>query len=105
MKKILAEINALEMKTAKISDASKEKILKTKGNIITFKKPQRGEWANGTTFTQIMAKRLVKTKDGQFRLEGEFGRESNWFSSKKELFDAIDWDFMEDAQEFTKKQK
>ena len=69
------------------------------GNIITFKTPQRGDYCNGTNWTQVIVSKLAKKKEAgivYFRLEGiAFGRDSDWYKSMKDLISAVNWKHME----------
>ena len=75
------------------------KILKEGKRIVTFKKPQRGDYCNGTNYTQVIVDKIVKKKESgvtYFRLQAlSFGRDSDWYKSMKDLLSAIDWKSME----------
>lgn len=72
------------------TETKRIKFIKTKGNLITFKKPFR--W-KGDDFKQILVSGFEKSK-GSVKVIG-FGRDTPWYSSMEELIQAIDWDLME----------
>lgn len=76
--------------------AKKEKFLKKKGSIITFKKPF---FPNGTlneSRLQIGINRLQKDRSGAVKIIGNF-YDSNWYDSLGDLINSIDWQWMESA--------
>ncbi|HLG34800.1 MAG TPA: AAA family ATPase, partial [Bacteroidia bacterium] len=97
-----AELNGLlgflgkNVKKLYDTDEKKLKAIKTKGNLITFKKPFYPRGTSEQGFTQIMVTGIRKEKSGAIKIEG-FGRDSDWYKSEKQLIDAINWDWMESA--------
>jgi hypothetical protein len=76
------------------TDAKKLKAIRKKGNIITFKKPFYPRGTSEQGYTQLAVTGIRKEKSGAIKIEG-FGRDSDWYKNKKELFDAINWEGME----------
>lgn len=72
------------------TEAKRIKFVRTKGNIVTFKKPFR--WM-GVDYSQIAVTGFEKQR-GSVKIVG-FGRDTPWFKSMKELLDAVDWNLME----------
>lgn len=70
------------------SEQKKLKFLKKKGNIVTFKNRINGRW-------QAVITKLEKGRNGQYKIHGELGFTSPWYSSFDDMDNAIDWDFME----------
>ena len=60
------------------------------GNIITFKDKLPG-FPKG----QIAIAKIQRTKSGAIKLINMFGSETPWFGSESELFQAIDWEWMQ----------
>jgi len=95
-----AELNGLlgflgaRVKKLYDTDEKKWKAIKTKGNIITFKKPFYPRGTSEQGFTQIGVTGIRREKSGAIKIEG-FGRDSDWYKSPKELFAAINWEWME----------
>lgn len=97
-----AELNGLlgflsgQAKDKKLYDTDEKKLnaIKKKGNIITFKKPFYPRGTSEQGYTQIMVTGIRKEKSGAIKIEG-FGRDSDWYKSTEELFDAINWQWME----------
>jgi hypothetical protein len=97
-----AELNGLlgflgkNVKKLYDTDEKKLKAIKTKGNLITFKKPFYPRGTSEQGFTQIMVTGIRKEKSGAIKIEG-FGRDSDWYKNVNQLFDAINWEWMESA--------
>lgn len=90
---IVESIALLEAKKLYDTDKKKKNAIK-KGNIITFKK---AFYPQGKNIKQIHITGIRKNKKaGTFSLEGRTG-DTPFFNSDKELFDLIDWDWMESA--------
>ena len=85
-------INGLEKKYD--TKAKRIAFVKTKGNIVTFKKPFR--WKD-RDFEQILVHGIEKSK-GSIKIVG-FTRDSPWYKSMDELLKAIDWKQMEEMHE------
>ena len=73
------------------SDDEKLKILRKKGNIITFKMPF---YPKGDNFKQIIVTGFLK-ENNSVKIEG-CAFDTPWLTVS-ELIDAVDWDFMECA--------
>lgn len=76
------------------TDEKKLKAIMKKGNLITFKKPFYPRGTSEQGYTQIGVTGIRKEKSGAIKIIG-FGRDSNWYKSVNELFDAINWEWME----------
>jgi predicted transcriptional regulator len=76
------------------TDEKKLKTIKKKGNLIAFKKPFYPRGTSEQGYTQLMVAGIRKEKSGAIKIEG-FGRDSDWYNSVNELFDAINWEWME----------
>ena len=71
----------------------KTETVKTKGNIITFKEPFN--W-KGEMFRQILITEFkLDKKSGKVKIIG-FCRDTQWFKSLDDLFNSIDWHWMEE---------
>lgn len=83
----------MEKRKAKLYDtkAKRLKAARTKGKIITFKKPFR--WM-GEDYMQILVQGIEK-RGGHFKIVG-FARDSEWYKSMDDLLKAIDWKLMEE---------
>jgi hypothetical protein len=79
------------------NDSKKAKFIRKKGNIITFKKPFG---PTSDSHKQIISygvdKRRGKVNNGSIKIIGR-AYDTPWFASEKDLYDAIDWDWMENA--------
>lgn len=73
----------------------KLKALKTKGKIITFKKP-----LPGSKSYQVIVQKVIKDKEGSVKIEGTC-HDSPWFKDLNHLLKAVDWKFMESAASFS----
>lgn len=71
------------------TDEEKRAFIKP-GNIITFKDKLPG-FPRG----QIAIAKIQRTKSGAIKLINTFGSETPWFGSESELFQAIDWEWMQ----------
>lgn len=71
--------------------AKRIKVIKKKGNIITFKEPF--SW-KGAVYTQILVTGFKK-QNGSVKIIGT-NRDSNWYNSMNDLLNAIDWERMEE---------
>ena len=60
------------------------------GNILTFKTKLPG-FPRG----QIAVAKIQRTKSGAIKITNPFGTETPWFGSEAELFQAIDWEWMQ----------
>src|ERR1035437_6318252 len=95
-----AELNGLlgflGTNTKKLYDTDEKKLktIKKKGNLITFKKPFYPRGTSDQGYTQLMVTRIRKEKSGAIKIEGQ-GRDSDWYKSINELFDSINWEWME----------
>ncbi len=76
------------------TDEKKMKTIKKKGNLITFKKPFYPRGTSEQGYTQLSVTGIRKEKSGAIKIEG-FGHDSNWYKNVNELFDAINWEWME----------
>lgn len=71
------------------TDEKKRAFIKP-GNIITFKDKLLG-FPRG----QIAIAKIQRTKAGKIKLTNPFGTETPWFGSVSELFQTIDWEWMQ----------
>lgn len=69
----------------------KKKTLSTKNNLITFKEPF---FWKGESFSQLIVESLKTYKTGEVAIIG-FTRDTPYYKSLEELFDAVDWVKME----------
>jgi hypothetical protein len=73
----------------------KLKAVKTKGNIITFKKTFYPRGTANQGYRQILVEEIGKDR-GAIRIEGPFYN-SDWYDNIGKLINAVDWDWMEEA--------
>lgn len=78
------------------TDEKKMKAIKKKGNIITFKWPFHPRGTANKNHTQIIVTGIRKERSGAIKIEGR-GYDSDWYDNTNDLFDAIDWEWMEKA--------
>ena len=69
------------------------KFLKTKGNIISFKKPFIDY--HGESHTQVLIKGLEKDRRTDAVKVIGLAWDSEWFDDMDELVQAVDWEYME----------
>lgn len=76
------------------TDEKRIKFLRAKGNIITFKEKFYPRGTANPGRLQIIVCSIEKACNGSVKISGSF-YDSNWYNSKEELVDAIDWEEME----------
>lgn len=97
-----AELNGLlgflgeHGKARKLYDTHEKKLktIKTKGNIITFKKTFYPRGTANQGYTQILVTGLKKDKSGAVKIEGQW-YDSDWYKNMDDLLNAINWEWME----------
>lgn len=83
-------IEAKLTETLTFSTDDEKRAIIIPGNIITFKGKLPG-FPRG----QIAIAKIKRHKSGAIKIINPFGTESPWFGSETELFQAIDWEWMQ----------
>ncbi len=88
-------------KTTKYGTKEKrEKFIRRRGNMITFKQPFYPGGTSGDSKTQIISGGIEKArKSASVKIIGQWGYDSPWYNSMDDLIDAIDWDWIERAHD------
>ena len=71
------------------SDEAKRDFIQP-GNVLTFK-----NLIPGFPSGQIAIAKILRDKSGAIQLTNSFGTQTPWFGSEQELFEAIDWEWMQ----------